>query len=164
MWSLHVPSEFIPQEEAMKNNALQAKLAEMESKLLGGEYYMWSHLIMSLHNCFCWYVFSCWGSLCCFGLWAGAWDRLGEWDRVSSFYIIVLLTCVYSYWESLGEVWFTVCCFDCGMLRPMSVDGAWRKDLRLSQLEATKNQALQDWSGLLVGADLKGVEQRIFWD
>lgn len=40
MWSLHVPSEFIPQEEATKNNALQAKLADMESKLLGGEYYM----------------------------------------------------------------------------------------------------------------------------
>ena len=58
MWSLHVPSEFIPQEEATKNNALQANLADMESKLLGGEYYMWSRLIISLHNCFCWHVFS----------------------------------------------------------------------------------------------------------
>ena len=35
MWSLHVPCEWKSQEEQMKNNALQAKLSEMESKLLG---------------------------------------------------------------------------------------------------------------------------------
>jgi hypothetical protein len=46
-----------------ENNELQTKLSEMESKLLGGKYYMGSCLIMSLYDYFCGLVFSATGEV-----------------------------------------------------------------------------------------------------